>query len=108
MTYNGFVNAMKKEHPLALRAENNTDYANAQFKAAKGNYDPVLNSTIESKQFNSLNYFTYGEAVLKQPLYTSQYLKMGYQYGQGIKMNPENSTPIAGLPYVGVEVSLLQ
>ncbi|HET6226996.1 MAG TPA: TolC family protein, partial [Bacteroidia bacterium] len=99
---------MKKEHPLALRAENNVVYANAQLKAARGNYDPFLNSSIESKQFNSFNYFTYGEAELKQPIYTSQYLKMGYEYGQGIKLNPQNSTPAGGLPYAGVEVSLLQ
>ncbi|HRG53392.1 MAG TPA: hypothetical protein PLL00_11200 [Bacteroidia bacterium] len=108
MTFNGFVTSMKKEHPLALRAENNIDYANAQFNAARGNYDPFLSSSIESKQFNSLNYFTYGEAELKQPIYTSQFLKMGYQYGQGVKLNPENSTPSAGLPYAGVEISLLQ
>ena len=108
LTFNSFLNTIKTEHPLALRAANNTDYANAQYKAAKGNYDPVLNSSVESKQFKSLNYFTYGEAELKQPLFTSQYLKMGYQYGQGIKLNPENLTPSEGLPYAGVEVSLLQ
>ncbi len=108
LTFNGFITSMKKEHPLALRAENNTDYGNAQLKAARGNYDPFLNSSIESKQLNSLNYFTYGEAELKQPIFTSQYLKMGYQYGQGIKLNPENSTPSAGLPYAGVEINLLQ
>src|SRR3569832_366259 len=61
ITFNSFLASVEKDHPLALRAENNLDYASAQSKAARGSYDPVLNSSIESKQFNSLNYFTHAE-----------------------------------------------
>ena len=107
-SYNTFLNSVKETNPLSKKAENNIIYGKAQLKAAQGNFDPQLGSNIESKQFNSSNYFTYGNAELKQPLYTSQYLKVGYQYGQGIKLNPELSTPLVGLPYVGIEASLLQ
>lgn len=106
--YNSFLLEVRKNNPLAARADNNIEYGKVQLKAAKGNFDPQLNSFIESKQFNSLDYFTFGSAELKQPLYTSQYLKAGYQYGQGIYLNPENSTPVIGLPYIGIEASLLQ
>lgn len=108
MSFNDFLLLVKKENPLASKAENYKAYANAQLNAAKGNYDPLLSSSIESKQFNASNYYTYGGVELKQPLYASHYLKMGYEYGQGIKLNPENSTPGAGLPYLGIEVNLLQ
>lgn len=106
--YNSFLNSVKNTNPLSARSENSGDYGKAQLKAAKGNFDPQLSSNIESKQFNSYNYFTFGNAELKQPLYTSQYLKVGYQYGQGVYLNPEKSTPLVGLPYVGVEASVLQ
>lgn len=106
--YNAFLSSVKEANPLSKRAENNIAYGRAQLKASQGNFDPQLGSNIESKQFNSSNYFTYGNAELKQPLYTSQYLKVGYQYGQGLFLNPELSTPLVGLPYVGIEASLLQ
>lgn len=107
-TYNSFLNSVKKQNPLSARANNNNTYAKVQLRAAKGNFDPQLTSSIESKQFNSSSYFTYVNAELKQPLYTSQYLKAGYQYGQGLYLNPEGSTPVAGIPYIGIEASLLQ
>lgn len=107
-SYNSFLKSVKEINPLSERALNTGAYGKAQLKAAKGNFDPLLSSNIESKQFNASNYFTFANAELKQPLYTSQYLKVGYQYGQGIYLNPERSTPLIGLPYVGVEAGVLQ
>ncbi|MDZ4665653.1 MAG: TolC family protein [Bacteroidota bacterium] len=107
-TYNSFIISVKQNNPLAKRAENNSEYAKAQLTAAKGNFDPQLNSYIDNKQFNSGNYFTVAGAELKQQLYTSQYIRMGYQYGQGIYLNPENTVPLVGLPYVGIEASILR
>ncbi len=106
--YNSFLQSVKELSPLAGKAKNSGNYGKAQLKAARGNYDPVLSSGIESKQFKSTNYFTFGSAEIKQPIYTSQYLKAGYQYGQGIYLNPERNTPSIGLPYIGVEASILQ
>lgn len=107
-SYNTFLSSVKEANPLSKRAENNNAYGKAQLKAAQGNFDPQLSSSVDSKQFNSSSYFTYVNAELKQPLYTSQYLKVGYQYGQGVYLNPETSTPLTGLPYVGIEASVLQ
>lgn len=106
--YNSFLSSVKELNPLAARAANSSSYGKAQLKAAKGNYDPQLLSKSESKQFNAYNYFTSVNTELKQPLFTSQYLVAGYQYGQGIYLDPERSTPLIGLPYIGLEASLLQ
>ena len=95
-------------NPLADRANNTNEFGRAQLKAAKGNFDPQLSSSIESKQFNSSNYFTFGNAELKQAIYSSHALKLGYQYGQGINLNPERKTTNVGLPYLGAEISILQ
>jgi outer membrane protein TolC len=108
MSYDDFLSIVKQGNPLAKRASNNKEYGKRQFKAAKGNFDPQINSSIENKQFNSIHYFTVGSAEIRQPLYTSQYLKAGVQYGQGLFLNPENSTAMTGLPYVGIQASVLQ
>lgn len=107
-TYNTFLNAVKDNNPLSGKARNSAEYGKRMLKAARGQFDPQLSSSIESKQFKSYHYYTFGNAELKQPLYTSQYLKMGYQYGDGIYLNPERSTPGIGTPYIGVEASILQ
>lgn len=108
LSYGKFLSLLKNTNLLAQKAENNLPFAGYQLKAAQGNFDPQLSSSFNNKQFNSKNYFSYGSAEIKQPLYTSHYLKMGYQYGQGVSINPEFATSAIGLPYVGVEVSLLQ
>lgn len=107
-TFNAFLRSVLETSPLSQRATNAGDYGKLQLRAARGNFDPVLSSGLENKQFNSYHYYTNGVAELKQPIYTSHYLKAGYQYGQGPYLNPERSTPAIGLPYVGVEASLLQ
>lgn len=108
VTYTSFLRSVRENNPLSQKAANMLSYAEFQQKAARGGFDPQLNSAVENKQFNSYHYFTNGSAELKQPLYTSQFLKVGYQYGQGAYLNPEKATPAAGLPYVGVEAALLQ
>lgn len=108
LSYRKFLSVIKTTNLLAQKAENNLPYADYQRKAAQGNFDPHLTSSFNNKQFNSKNYFSYGSAEIKQPLFASHYLKMGYQYGQGLNINPEFETSDIGLPYVGIEVSLLQ
>ncbi len=106
--YNTFLNSVKDANPLAGKARNSGEYGRSMLKAARGNFDPQLSSSIESKQFKSSHYYTFGSAELKQPLYTSQYLKLGYQYGDGVYLNPERNTPQSGTPYIGMEASILQ
>lgn len=107
-TYNSFLNVVKKENPLSKRAGNAVTYGQVQHRAAKGNYDPQLSVGADGKEFNSKHYFSNVNAELKQPLYTSHYLKAGYQYGQGAFVDPEKLTPAMGIPFFGVEASLLQ
>lgn len=107
-TYNSFLEIVRQNNPLSKQADNAGNYGDFQRRAARGNYDPLLSSNAESKQFNSSDYFTLVNAELKQPIFTSHYLKLGYQYGQGMYLNPENSTPVIGLPYAGLEASVLQ
>lgn len=106
--YNSYLAYIKNNHVLAKQASNQNEIAKRQLAAARGNYDPKLNSDIQNKYFNSKNYYTVAKAELKQPIYTSQYLKLGYEYGQGTFVGPEDLTSQGGLPFFGIEASLLQ
>ncbi len=106
--YNSFILFVKQQNVLAKKANNNNAYGKYQLKASRGNFDPILNSSVENKYFAGKDYITVGNAELKQQIYTSQYIKFGYQYGQGMFVNPENYTPVAGIPYVGLQASVLQ
>lgn len=106
--YNTFIKKVKDENPLMTQAENTKALADFQLQAAKGAFDPKLNAGSAQKSLDGTKYYTVHEAGLKQQLCTSQYLKAGYDYQFGPYINPENKTSQYGLPYAGVEVSLLQ
>lgn len=106
--YNEFINGILQNNPLARRANNEKKYAELQLKAKRGNYDPIVSGDYDQKYFKGTNYFTTLSSEIKQPVFTNQYLKLGYEYGIGTNLNPEFNTPSQGLPYVGLEVGVLQ
>ncbi len=106
--YNDFISGILQYNPLAKRANNEKKYADLQLKAARGNYDPMVSGNYDQKQFDGSNYFTTLSSEMKQPIYTNQYLRFGYDYGIGPNVNPEFYTPSQGLPYLGLEVGVLQ
>ncbi len=106
--YNDFIKNILQYNPLSKQAENIKKYGELNYKAARGNYDPLLSGSFNQKQFNDKNYFTTLNSEIKQPIFTSQYLKAGYDYGLGTNINPEQSTASNGLPYLGLEVGVLQ
>jgi len=108
LSYDLFISKIITNNPTALRANNIGIYGKLKYKAALGNYDPFVSGNFENKYFSSKNYYQIVGAELKQPLFTSQYFKLGYEYAQGNFVNPENATSNFGLPFLGFEMSLLQ
>ena len=108
LDYSTFINNIKKNHPLIKRAQNIGEIGKAQLNSARGNYDPTINGSYENKYYNNKNYYSILNSEIKQPIFTSQYLKAGYEYGQGTNISPEETTSSYGLGYVGIEASLLQ
>lgn len=107
-SYPDFIEGILRNNPLAKRADNEKKYAELQLKSARGNYDPLISGNYDQKQFNGTNYFTTLNSEIKQPIFTNQYLKAGYDYAVGPNINPELYTPSQGLPYLGLEVGVLQ
>ncbi len=108
ISYKNFLENITTNNPLAVRANNYAALGKAEYEAARGNYDPFISATTNSKYYNDKNYYNVTEAGLRQPIFTSQYIKAGYEYGNGNFINPEQLTSSYGMPYLGVEVSLLQ
>lgn len=108
INYDLFLDKVIKNNPIAERALNIKSVAELKNRSAMGNYDPLISGGIDNKFYNSTNYYTHVNAELKQALYTSQYLKLGYDYGGGYYVSPEQYTSANGLPYIGLEFSVLQ
>ena len=108
LSYESFLKNVLEHHPIAKKAYNMKQYGELQYKAANGNFDPTISGTYDNKFFNNSNYYSVLSSGVKIPLFTAQNLKFGYEYGVGSNLNPEQYTSSYGLPYVGLEVGLLQ
>lgn len=108
LSYNAFLKNVLENNPMAKKADNIKKYGELQYKAAKGNFDPSVRGTYDNKYFNNSNYYSVLSSDVRIPLFTAQNLKFGYEYGVGSNVNPEHFTSSYGLPYVGLEVGLLQ
>jgi outer membrane protein TolC len=108
LSYENYLKNVLENNPIAKRAENAKQYGELQYKAAKGNFDPFLSGTYDNKYFNNSNYYSVISSSVKVPIYTNQNLKFGYEYGVGSNVNPEHYTSSYGLPYIGLELGLLQ
>jgi len=108
LNYSTYINNILQNNPQAQSAANVARVAQYQFEAARGNYDPILIGSHDNKTLNGSTYYSIVNAEIKQPIFTSQSIKMGYDYGVGKFINPEIQTSQVGLPYVGMEASLLQ
>ena len=108
LNYSNFIKNVLANNPIAQSADNISKIAKFQYNAMRGNYDPQLNGSHDNKSFNGDNYYSILNAEIKQPIFTSQSIKLGYDYGIGKNINPELQTSVNGLPYLGMEASLLQ
>jgi outer membrane protein TolC len=108
LNYSNFINNVLANNPLAQSANNVSKIAKFQYNAMRGNYDPQIKGSHENKTFIGKNYYSIINAEVTQPIFTSQSIKLGYDYGIGNNINPELQTSVNGLPYFGMEASLLQ
>ncbi len=108
ISYDNFLKELESRNPLFQRATNFKTIGRKQLLMARGGYDPQFNLELKNKFFSSKNYYSYIQGEVKQQLFASQYLKAGYEYGQGVFVNPEFNTPSYGLYYVSFETQLLQ
>ncbi|TAE48113.1 MAG: TolC family protein [Bacteroidetes bacterium] len=95
-------------HPVARQAGLLREQARANLRMARGAFDPKLYGEVNQKVFKGSNYYFYQDGGLKGYLWPGVELKAGYEQANGVYIDPEATTPEAGLLYAGVAVPLGQ
>ena len=105
-TEDAYLDWVKQYHPVLQRANLLQRTAAAYQLKAKGGFEPKIEGSIEQKSFDGKTYFTIGETGLKIPTWLGAEVKAGYNWTNGVFLNPENNLPANGQAYVGVTWSL--
>ena len=97
---------VRKYHPVIRQAQLLSRVGDAYALKARGGFDPKVFGEIQQKSFDGKRYFTIGETGLKIPSWLGAEFKVGYNWTNGVFLNPENNLPEAGQVYAGVKWSL--
>ncbi|MFK7908179.1 MAG: TolC family protein [Chitinophagales bacterium] len=108
LTYNEYIKNVLTHHPMAQRADLQTDFAEARWLSARGKFDPKLTSSWSEKNFDGKHYYKVFEAGFKIPTWYGLSVSGGYENTDGVFLNPENKTDKHGLWAAGIEANLLQ
>ena len=106
LTEKDFLTLVMLNHPVAKQAQLISDRGVAYTQKSRGGFDPKLFLDYSDKQFSGKNYWDLAHAGLKIPTWYGVEFKTGWEYSFGNYVNPEHSTPVDGLGYAGVSVSL--
>ena len=107
LNYQTFLESVLKHNQVLKIAYNQSLLAKHQLIAAKGGFDPVLNSETERKDVFQ-NYYVQSSSEIKWPIFAGHSLKSGYVYGQGPFINASDKTSARGMTYLGIQSNLLQ
>lgn len=104
-TYMGMVS---KNHPLIQKADLFDRASEAYLLKAKGVLDPKIESDLDRKSFDNIEYFTVWQTEAKIPTRFPVDFSVGYENNEGQFLNAENNVPSNGLLYGTINVSLLR
>ena len=108
LTYDAYMSNVLSHHPLAKQADLKTALAKAEWLQAKGSFDPELSANLGAKQFEQKNYFRQAQGRMEIPTRMGLDVVAGYEVADGDYLNPENTTGVSGLWYMGLELNILQ
>jgi outer membrane protein TolC len=108
LTFAAFMDQVKMHHPLAIKADLTLQKGAANLRKARGGFDPKLFSEVSQKYFSNKQYYSVINSGLKIPTWYGVELKGGYTQNDGVFLNPQNSTPGAGLWTAGISVPVGQ
>lgn len=108
MLLDDFFATVKANHPLIRRTQLLNLEAEAYQLKARGAFDPKLKANYDQKSFDGKDYFRVGKVALEVPTWYGLELKAGYNWADGVYLNPEEKLPSAGQAVLAVNVNLLQ
>ena len=105
---NAFLYYLKNYHPIAKQSNLIIENAKSNLLKSRGGFDPKLYSSLDEKNFDDKNYYSFLDAGLRIPTWYGVEFKTNFQQNTGTNLNPENQMPYNGLAQVGVDFSVLQ
>lgn len=107
-TFDSFMDIVSAHHPMSKRAALQEQLGQANLMSARGAFDPVIFSQTGQKYFNNDQYYSIINSGLKIPTWLGIDISAGYETTDGIYLNPELTTPDAGLVYAGISIPIGQ
>lgn len=83
LTYDEFINVVRKYHPIAQQAALQTDLAKADLQSARGAFEPSVYLNKNEKEFGGKHYYSYLTSELKVPTWYGLDFKAGTESNQG-------------------------
>jgi outer membrane protein TolC len=106
LTYNEFIDQVKKNHPLSKQAKIVVDKASADAMIARSNFDPTIGFQSDMKTFDGKNYFNYQNTELKIPTWAGIDISTGIESNRGQFLNSEVSKGQSS--YLGISVPVIK
>ena len=97
LSYSEFLGYVKKFHPRIKQADLKINTAEAELMKARGAFDPKIEVDYDKKQFKNKEYYSILNSSFKIPTWYGIEIKASFDNGEGIYINPENTTPNNGL-----------
>ena len=101
-----FMGLVKSNHPVAIQADLTVGKGRAYLTKARGGFDPKLYGNASNKRFDEKVYFGVYNGGLKVPTWFGLTFEAGYEFNEGIYLNPDNNIPLDGLWNAGVSLTL--
>jgi outer membrane protein TolC len=105
-TEDEFIAVVKKFHPVLKQANLQVRIAQAEVLANRGQFDPVLRTDYNRKEFDGLTYYDQTLTELRIPTWYGPDIVAGQENIGGSRVNPELSK--GGVSYIGLSMPLLQ
>ncbi len=104
LTLEAFLRRVREAHPVARQAASTRGQAEAELRAARGGFDPVLAVSWDFKRFKGIGYYDELDTRLTVPTPWGVDFKLGWERAAGAIINPERKTPGAGLLSAGISI----
>ena len=108
LPFGEYLEQVRQNHPVIRQAQLLENQADATRQVARGNFDPKLFGDYDHKSFDGKNYFRLGQGGVKIPSWYGAEFKAGYNWTNGVFLNPENNLPEGGQAVLGGSITLLQ
>lgn len=108
LTLEQYFDLVLANHPIVRQTALLSAEADAYELKARGGFDPKLKGSFDHKSFDNKDYFTIGEVAVEVPTWYGLEVKAGFNWTEGVFLNPENNLPSAGQAQLGLTANLLQ